>query len=1029
VHNFDISAALSAFVQQIDDAQNKSTGEVQDCVPWYGHGFEPADPAWGAAFSLLPDWIGQYYHDDQIFDRHYAGITAHLDSLIEMAGGALLHGGPNDPHPGAHNLDGLLAFGPYSDWCPAKGCIECADPRKDPSAYNSALVSSYYLIKQLRVVTSYSRLLGHADDTMRYSAVAANVSAKFVHHFYDTQAKTFREVRNCTQYLSPQTSISLGNDLGLVPTDDEEDVMRNLVSSVDATGYHMDTGIVGAKHLLPALSEMGRTDIALIVALQKTAPSYGYMISQGATTLWEAWTGARYKPDPGGSWNHVMFASISDWYYKYLAGLRIANEIATDSHSRGWQRVCIYPRVWIPAINDSICTNLSAVSASMNTPRGLLAVSWNCNVTAPAPPPPVCPPLPPTMRFISNGDDMCTHTKNKSNCGIFLEDKSHHTKAHVVSCVMCGLQCCVSTETVPTNVIAALRTIGPFSCSMCGAMPHPLPENSTKTLFSLDTTVPTGVTAKVVLPMMGADTPVVAESGRVIWRDGAFVPGVAGVYGGEMDKGSGTITIDVSGGRFAFHVTHAVSTSGRASTITTTSAATSSSGRSSIASTTTTTTSRHNTQTGGCSCTCSSETASGFAVSCVGVGSPRFEILLYAAEESPRPFALMEGTAAPDLAGSGATASASFEGLLLPGTRYWVRAAAHNASQGSDISHGWLAPCTTVAVICTTLPAGASAYTAAPPAAPPPLATANSIRPAEQETVEMYRMTELWGLPKNSSAILSPSAVVDFLPSHDSADIFGAAWLYTLSNGFPAGKNPESGKPSGASGPLAFSPLTGAPIARYTVQVSLMAPSPKFPSGYAKYVSCESTDPPQCFCTSACDRLIGYGEAAEVYRDCHRDTQGRQHGCNCTASDPPQLFGPPYPESATHVGRLPIFDVPPAQTSPYDHLPEGVTRKGWWYSTPIAGRCNGTTPHASSSAEGESDIRQGAQGASCSWSRSKFVTMVWADDLKQAGYDFSPLGCAVWVCLPGEAQAAAAMIAKNAVALGKAFEALPIIAP
>jgi hypothetical protein len=55
--------------------------------------------------------------------------------------------------------------------------------------------------------------------------------------------------------------------------------------------------------------------------------------------------------------------------------------------------------------------------------------------------------------------------------------------------------------------------------------------------------------------------------------------------------------------------------------------------------------------------------------------------------------------------------------------------------------------------------------------------------------------------------------------------------------------------------------------------------------------------------------------------------------------------------------------------------------------------------------------------------------MVWADDLKQAGYDFSPLGCAVWVCLPGEAQVAAAMIAKNAVALGKAFEALPIIAP
>jgi hypothetical protein len=54
--------------------------------------------------------------------------------------------------------------------------------------------------------------------------------------------------------------------------------------------------------------------------------------------------------------------------------------------------------------------------------------------------------------------------------------------------------------------------------------------------------------------------------------------------------------------------------------------------------------------------------------------------------------------------------------------------------------------------------------------------------------------------------------------------------------------------------------------------------------------------------------------------------------------------------------------------------------------------------------------------------------MVWADDLKRAGYDFSPLGCAVWVCLPGEAQVAAKMIAKNAAALANAFEALPIAA-
>jgi hypothetical protein len=376
-------------------------------------------------------------------------------------------------------------------------------------------------------------------------------------------------------------------------------------------------------------------------------------------------------------------------------------------------------------------------------------------------------------------------------------------------------------------------------------------------------------------------------------------------------------------------------------------------------------------------------------------GSPRFEILLFASEQSARPFALMEGSASAPAEGG---VSASFEGRLLPGTSYWVRAAAHNASHGSDVSRGWLTPCSAAPLKCSTLPAGGA--TAAAP--PPPLLAAGV------EAVEMYRMTELWGLPKNSSANQSPRAVVDFLPSHDSADLFGAAWLYTMSNGFPAGQNPETHTPSAASGPLAFSPLTGAPIAKYSVQVSLMA-SPGFPSGYAKYASCQSTDPPQCFCTSACDRLIGYGEAAEVYRDCHPDAQGHQHGCNCTPSEPPQLFGPPYPESAMHVGRLPIYNTPPTQTFPYKTLPAGVTQKGWWYSTPVSGRCNSTGATA------------------CSWRPSKFVAMVWADDLEQAGYDFSPLGCAIWVCLPGEAAAAAAaMIARNAVALARAFAALPL---
>jgi hypothetical protein len=73
-------------------------------VPYYGHGRQQGDPAWGAAYTLLPDWLGSWHRDDRLFEEHYDGITAHLDQLILVAG--------------KNDAGGLLTFGLYSDWCP-----------------------------------------------------------------------------------------------------------------------------------------------------------------------------------------------------------------------------------------------------------------------------------------------------------------------------------------------------------------------------------------------------------------------------------------------------------------------------------------------------------------------------------------------------------------------------------------------------------------------------------------------------------------------------------------------------------------------------------------------------------------------------------------------------------------------------------------------------------------------------------------------------------------------------------------------
>ena len=466
-----MAASYTSFVTSINDAQhhvceffnrtycemhggygpNGLNGSIPDVVPFYGHGRQQGDPAWGAAYTLLPDWLGQWHRDDRLFQEHYDGITAHLDQLILVAG--------------KNDAGGLLTFGLYSDWCPPAGCggFRAGTKEEDPSGLcppthisNSKMVSSFYFIQQLRIIVKYATILGKHDDAARYADVLAPLPAAFNQLFFDKGNATYREPnKNYGGALSPQTTISLAWQLDVIPESAKAAVLQTLLNDVASHGYHLNVGIVGAKFLFPTLAEAGRGDVALIVAQQKTAPSYVYMVEQGATSLWETWFSTRYVPggspsNPKGSngvpsWNHIVRYSspssfsydtpalspgtrsdctqsparsdiiycvtksfvlslsrgapmlqmygggTSEFYFKHLAGIQ------QDPSSRGWERIVLKPVVWIPARNSSICANLSSARASLVTSRGRISSSWDCAASGPAAPPsPPSPyPLPP----------------------------------------------------------------------------------------------------------------------------------------------------------------------------------------------------------------------------------------------------------------------------------------------------------------------------------------------------------------------------------------------------------------------------------------------------------------------------------------------------------------------------------------------------------------------------------------------------------------------------------------------------------
>jgi alpha-L-rhamnosidase len=100
--------------------------------------------------------------------------------------------------------------------------------------------------------------------------------------------------------------------------------------------------------MLQALTELGRADVAFEIVNQRTFPGWGYMLDRGATTLWEHWDFS----DNTYSHNHPMFGSVSEWFYKALAGINAAPDAV------GFDRIIIRPQpvgdlTWVKASHDS----------------------------------------------------------------------------------------------------------------------------------------------------------------------------------------------------------------------------------------------------------------------------------------------------------------------------------------------------------------------------------------------------------------------------------------------------------------------------------------------------------------------------------------------------------------------------------------------------------------------------------------------------------------------------------------------------
>ncbi|MGI8906740.1 MAG: family 78 glycoside hydrolase catalytic domain [Candidatus Sumerlaeaceae bacterium] len=290
-YNFDGAAFYTKWVNDLADAQ-RPDGDLPGIVPSNGWGYDPwIGPAWDMAYLLIPWYMYEFYGDTRILEEHYDNMKRYVELLR------------------TRTKDGIVTYG-LGDWCPAE------------TTTSKTLTSTACLYRDAQILSDTAALLGRTDDVSRYAALADETRTAFNREFLDPTTGLYDNGSQTAQ------ACALYEDLA--PPDHRDQILDNLIKAIERSNNHIDTGILGAKYLPNVLMQAGRTDVTYAMFNQRTRPSYGWWIDQGATTLWEQWNGDDSR-------NHIMFGEIGAWFYKALAGIRCA--------APGWKKIEIRPQV------------------------------------------------------------------------------------------------------------------------------------------------------------------------------------------------------------------------------------------------------------------------------------------------------------------------------------------------------------------------------------------------------------------------------------------------------------------------------------------------------------------------------------------------------------------------------------------------------------------------------------------------------------------------------------------------------------
>lgn len=330
IYNFDMSRFYPKFIADIADTQDDQ-GTIT-CVAPFRFGMRPADPV-SASYLLLAYKSYEFYANKQVIIDHFEGMKNWTDYLY------------------LRTNNGIVDYSYYGDWCPPRDFLQ--DPNGSGVSRDTPgrMISTGYLYYCAKILSEMAGIIGKEEEATLYLKMASEIRDAFNREYWNEQIGGYAS--------NNQASNAFALYMGMVEEKNIRRVAAHLAEDVKRNDYHLTTGNLCTKYLLEMLTEHGYAETAYKIVAQTTYPSWGFMLANGATTLWERWeyaTGGAMN-----SHNHPMMGSVGTWFYKYVIGIH------PDIRHPGFDEFVIRPVIF---------DELEFAEGELNTIKGLVKSAW-----------------------------------------------------------------------------------------------------------------------------------------------------------------------------------------------------------------------------------------------------------------------------------------------------------------------------------------------------------------------------------------------------------------------------------------------------------------------------------------------------------------------------------------------------------------------------------------------------------------------------------------------------------------------------